>query len=96
MTRVRIPLYALVYTLLCTACASVDEYPRRACIYDSNKRFVTGTIVEKRDDGARLFRYDDRSQGDHGYQWIADDDRSLAPCRAADPMSAGAEEREPH
>lgn len=69
-------------------CASIEQYPRRTCLYFSDKRFVTGTIIEKRDDGARLFKFDDRSQGDQGYRWVEDGDSvTFRPCAAASALT---------
>lgn len=75
-------LYA--FALTASHCASVDTYPRRACLYDEGRRFNTGTVIEKRGDGAVLFKYDDSTEGDHGYKWIDSDDRALGPCKAID------------
>ena len=71
----------ILLALFVCGCASVDTYPVRKCLYDGSKRWVSGVVIARRDDGARLFRYDDPSQGDHGFRWVDDDDKSLGPCR---------------
>lgn len=77
-----------VVFLLFMSCSSIDAYPRRACLYDGAKRFNAGVVIAQREDGARLFRFDDPTQGDHGFRWIEDGDRSLGPCRGGDIQSA--------
>lgn len=83
----------LIVAALCgglfISCSSLETYPQRRCLYYGDKRFNTGTVIEKRDDGARLFKFDDRSQGDHGYRWVAEVDAvNLRPCAAASAVPA--------
>jgi hypothetical protein len=85
---------AVLFSLVIFGCASaMESYPRRACLFGPDHRaFDIGTIVARRDDGARLFKFDDSSRGDHGFMWIAEDDdrHRLQLCTAATltPVSA--------
>lgn len=62
-------------------CASVESFPQRRCLFFGDRRFDAGSVVAKRDDGARLFKFDDSSKGDRGYRWVTDDDAvKIRPC----------------
>jgi hypothetical protein len=60
---------------LCLSCASTfEQFPYSARLVDvGSGRFLSGKVVQKRDDGAVLFLCDDRSWGDHGYYWFDPD-----------------------
>ena len=89
MNRAAFALFCLVVT----SCAStIEHYPRRSCLFFSDRRWATGQIIEKADDGKRLFKFDDRSQGDNGYRWVSEDDNvTLRPCTQVDPLSAASD-----
>lgn len=71
---------ALVLLILLAGCASAPVEPT-FCLFYTDKRFHVGTIVQVREDGARLFKFKDPSEGDHGFRWITDeDDVRLARC----------------
>lgn len=70
-----------IFCLFVTSCASIDSYPRRACLYTTQNLWRSGKIVEERLDGARLFKFDDELEGDHGYLWIDSEDKRLRPCK---------------
>ncbi len=95
MTRAALLLLAALCGLF-FSCSSVavETYPQRRCLYDRLPRttFRTGSVIARRDDGARLFRFDDPSWGDHGFLWIDDGDSRLRPCREAS-LSAAPDER---
>ncbi len=80
----------------CLRCASIEQFPRRACLFDDLGRFRTGTVVMQRADGARLFKFDDSTAGDRGTTWVIDEGRfTLRPCQAAGFMSNGADNATP-
>ncbi len=86
-------LCMIVLLLIATTCSSIESFPHRACVFDGRGHFVTGTVLDKREDGAHLFKYDDRSLGDLGYMWIAEHDpsRQLRPCVVASPLTPSAD-----
>lgn len=53
----------------------VKTPPRRPwCLFFSDDTFLKGTVIDEREDGAQLFKFDDPSHGDHGYRWVTEDD----------------------
>jgi hypothetical protein len=92
----RIAVLALCMFALSCASSSVDQFPQRRCLFDSQRRFLTGTVIDKRDDGARLFKFDDPTQGDRGFRWVDDNDGvTIRPCSAATASPVGADLRQP-
>jgi hypothetical protein len=76
---------ALLFVCACLfSCASMPQYPRRGmCLFDKGTGyFLTGTVIEEREDGAKLFLADDRSWGDHGFIWYEPEKttKTLRPC----------------
>jgi hypothetical protein len=70
---------------LATSCASAPpSYPLRGyCLRDPGTGyFLTGTVIQEREDGAKLFLADDRSWGDHGFIWYEPEktNKTLRPC----------------
>jgi hypothetical protein len=84
---------ALLSLLLLAGCGSVlESFPQRRCVYFGDRRFASGSVIAKREDGARLFKFDDTTQGDRGYRWISDDDPvAIRPCPTGVGNQFGAE-----
>lgn len=81
---------AAVLLLLCS-CASIETFPQaNRCVYDSQKREIgRGTVISKRDDGARLVQFNDTTIGDHGYLWVTEDGtREIRPCQSSSDFDA--------
>lgn len=81
---------ATVWITALAACGTMpDRY--RACLIYGDKKFHTGTVIEKRQDGARYFRFDDPTAGDNGYRWVTENDSvDIRPCEAANAVNIGA------
>jgi hypothetical protein len=71
------------------SCASTNPAGRQLCLQDNQRRTRSGQVIAEREDGARLFRFDDPAEGDHGFMWVSEGDASrIGPCRQVTPGSA--------
>jgi hypothetical protein len=85
----RVFVLAVAALLLATSCASALSFPYPSCLYDQQGRYDAGKVIAAREDGARLFQFNDTSKGDHGFRWVIDGEgRTLRPCREATLMDA--------
>lgn len=79
--------------LLFSDCAStVQVYPYRAKLVDSQGLFLLGWVRMQRSDGVLIFECDDQQQGDHGLYYIdptnPDEDKRLSKFVPDSDMSA--------
>jgi hypothetical protein len=86
-------LAVLFVLCLLVSCSSFigPTYPYPACLYDSQARYDTGTVLAQRDyDSALLFRFTDSTKGDHGFIWVpsSSSSRYVRRCTQADAISA--------
>jgi hypothetical protein len=85
----------LIVALCLFGCSSIEQFPYEACLYDKAGRFDEGTVIDRRSDGDRLFKFKDSSLGDRGYRWVGENDiRVIRRCKAGvnDLFTRGEEE----
>jgi hypothetical protein len=65
----------IIALTLTVACSSIRTFPYQARMFDEGRRhWRAGRVIAERADGAQLFQFDDSTEGDHGFMWVAEGD----------------------